>query len=102
MDEGIDRKIHQVLQELQAASADFTNRFIHPVVQGQETVADDYFELAYAQDKISSLEVQLQLYLSEQNPERFTAESIADLKAEKLRLEKRMRALKQKQIPTRE
>lgn len=97
----IDIKIKNLLQEMDEASRYYQENFIQPVIEHRETTHDIY-AMALAQEKMALLENQLQLYLSEKFPEQFSPQAVSFLNKEKERLTKRIRSWENRQFPVRE
>lgn len=102
MDESIDNKLSNIINELNNAVSAYVEKFIRPVINHMAEESPDFFELSLAQDKINSLETQHKLYLAEKFPTSFTQQEIDFLNKEKDRFSKRIRAWENNQFPTRE
>jgi hypothetical protein len=102
MDGTIDNKIQNILKELSEASADYSERFIKPVIEHRATISHDIFDLALAQERVHLAENQYEIYLAEKFPDKFSQEAKNFLIKEKNRMTRRLRAWTNRQFPARE
>jgi len=100
MEEKIDQKIKNILSDLDAAQKRCEKFHAGQVVLGEKIIPMDIFEMGKAFDTRKKLYIELNLARAEKYSDFVSEEKIEQLKTEKNRLERNIRAYQNNQFPS--